>query len=529
MNANRDEKIGLSSSLSSKSGPKRFQFEAITLAAVCRELSELTGAKVQAVRQPNDNTVVLELYGLGNVSQFLLCSHAEFFRVHLVTRKPAIPKEPPRFCAALRAHLEGRVLEKVTMVASDRVLLLDFEDRRLVAELMGKHSNLLLLDAENKILSAAQWVGTSKSKRPIQPNQPYVLPPVLGDAPDLEEFRDFDAVLKQIRPRQQVASFNLAPGFSVNLGAYPFDMAAATPDWQPRQTMSLALESFYDVYAQAFEIQQRQRNLSAQLERVLVAREVALQGLYEARDQGGRAAKWQLYGDLLLTYAKTILPGSDQADLFDYEGNPCPIKLDPELSAKDNALAYFEKAKKAKKRLPMTLEQIQRLEADKAKVEEALFEVLEAKQLSDLDAIEVFAKSKRWLNQQPLPVARKEERPYEGHRIRETLGPQNHKILYGETATANDYLTMRLGKGNDYWLHIRGQTSAHVLIQTQNQPDKVSRETLMFAAKIAVQNSNQKHASHVPVDYTLKKYVRKPKGSPVGTVYYTQEKTLHVD
>lgn len=499
------------------------------LAAVCRELSELIGSKVQAVRQPNELTVVLELHGRGSTVQLLLCSHAEFYRVHLVSRKPAIPLEPPRLCVAMRAHLDGRVLEKVTMVAGDRVLLLDFQDRRVIVELMGKHSNILLLDENNLVLSAAQWVGASKSKRPIQPNQPYVLPPVLGDGADLSDFKDFGLVVARTTPRQPVESLALSPGFSLQMGAYPFDMAHVTADWQPRSTMSLALESFYDTFAQRYELEHRVRSLSAQLERVLNSREVALQGLYEARDQGGRAAKWQLYGELLLTYGKTILPGSDQADLFDYEGNPCPVRLDPDLDAKTNALKYFEKAKKAKGRLPMTLEQIGRLEADKLRVEEALFELLEAKQLTDVDSIELLAKSKRWLVSQPLPVARKEDRPYEGHRIRETLGPQNHKILYGETATANDYLTMRLGKGNDYWLHIRGQTSAHVLIQTQGQPDKVSRETLMFAAKIAVLNSNQKHASHVPVDYTLKKYVRKPKGSPVGTVYYTQEKTLHVD
>jgi predicted ribosome quality control (RQC) complex YloA/Tae2 family protein len=508
---------------------KRFQFEAVVLAAVCRELEALIGSKVQAVRQPNELTVVFEMHGRGSTVHLLLCSHAEFYRVHLVSRKPAIPLEPPRFCAALRAHLDGRVLEKVTMAAGDRVLVLDFQDRRVIVELMGKHSNILLLDENNLVLSAAQWVGSSKSKRPIQPNQPYVLPPVLGDGEDISSFKDFALVVAHTTPRQTVASLSLDPGFSLRWGAYPFDMAHVAPDWQPRASMSVALESFYEPFVQRFELEQRVRSLSAVLERVIASREVALQGLYEARDQGGRAAKWQLYGDLLLTYGNTILPGSDQADLFDYEGQPCPVKLDPELDAKSNALKYFEKAKKAKGRLPMTVEQIGRLEADKARLEEALFDLLEAKQLTDVDAVEALAKSKRWLNAQPLPVARKEDRPYEGHRIREILGPQNHKILYGETATANDYLTMRLGKGNDYWLHIRGQTSAHVLVQTLGQPDKVSRETLMFAAKIAVLNSNQKHASHVPVDYTLKKYVRKPKGSPVGTVYYTQEKTLHVD
>ena len=113
--------------------------------------------------------------------------------------------------------------------------------------------------------------------------------------------------------------------------------------------------------------------------------------------------------------------------------------------------------------------------------------------------------------------------------MRDVLGPNNYRILYGENSEANDYLTLRVAKSNDYWLHVRGHTSAHVVVQTHNQPDKVPREVLMVAAKIAVQNSNQKHAGYVAVDYTLKKYVRKPKSAAKGSALYVNEKTLHVE
>ena len=109
------------------------------------------------------------------------------------------------------------------------------------------------------------------------------------------------------------------------------------------------------------------------------------------------------------------------------------------------------------------------------------------------------------------------------------MAPGGYRVLYGENAESNDYLTLRVAKPNDWWLHIRGSQSAHVVVQTLNQPDKVQRETLLFAAKVAVMNSPSKHAGFVPVDYTLKKYVRKPKGSKVGAAVYTHEKTLHVD
>jgi predicted ribosome quality control (RQC) complex YloA/Tae2 family protein len=123
----------------------------------------------------------------------------------------------------------------------------------------------------------------------------------------------------------------------------------------------------------------------------------------------------------------------------------------------------------------------------------------------------------------------KEDRPYEGHRVRELLGPGGFTILYGETAEANDYLTLRVAKPNDYWLHLRGGVSAHVVIQTGNHPEKVQKEVLLFAAKVVVQHSPSKHAGYVPVDYTLKKHVRKPRGAPKGTALYTHEKTLHIE
>lgn len=126
-----------------------------------------------------------------------------------------------------------------------------------------------------------------------------------------------------------------------------------------------------------------------------------------------------------------------------------------------------------------------------------------------------------------LPT-RQEDRPFEGHRIRELIGPKNVRILYGENAQANDYLTLRVAKPDDWWLHVRGDVSAHVVIPTQRKPDSIPHEALLFAAQIAAKSSPQKHSSMVAVDCALRKYVRKQKGAPAGTVVYTHERTFHV-
>jgi predicted ribosome quality control (RQC) complex YloA/Tae2 family protein len=262
---------------------------------------------------------------------------------------------------------------------------------------------------------------------------------------------------------------------------------------------------------------------------VLLAREVALASLIEARDTGKKAAGWQRRGELLLAYAHEVRPDEESVELTDYDGQPIEIKLDPELSAKENALKYFDKAKRAKGRQGQVAEQIDRIEKSADEIRMVIIQTEEAKSLQLLGDVEEIVRKNRWTHDQPIAKGGVIERPFEGHRIRDIMGPSNYRILYGENAESNDYLTLRVAKSNDYWLHVRGHTSAHVIIQTHNQPEKVSKEVLLAAARIAVQNSNQKHAGYVSVDYVLKKYVRKPKGGPKGTALYTNEKTLHVE
>ena len=487
----------------------------------------MMGAKVQSVRQPNNDTVILELYGRGQTRNLLISCHPEFFRAHFTTRKSSTLQNPPQFCTALRTNLVGLSLEAVTMTASDRILKLDFGDWKLISELMGKHSNMILVNTNNTVQAAAQWIGKAKSKRPILAQHKYENPPVLRGLPDATEFKEPP---KTILPRQNPRnSDKWQPGFSGSMGAYPFDLSDQYPDWMPNDSISYALENYYLIEIQRREIESKRSWLLSQLNRVLLAREVAFASLIEARDTGGKAVGWQRNGELLLAYAHEVKPDMESIVLNDYDASPMEIRLDPELSAKENALRYFDKAKRAKGRQGQVAEQIDRIQGSAAQLRVAITQVEEAKSMQILGGLEEEARKNRWTQEQPVAKGGVIDRPFDGHRIRDTLGPNNYKILYGENAESNDYLTLRVAKSNDYWLHVRGHTSAHVVIQTNNQPDKVPKEVLLAAAKIAVQNSNQKHAGYVSVDYVLKKYVRKPKGGAKGTALYTNEKTLHVE
>ena len=510
------------------------------------------------------------LYAGAGETYFLLSCDPVFARAYFTTRRPGNQPQPPAFCSSLRSKLDGTRLVKARQVGFDRILHLDFEgaqgEFRLIAELMGKHSNLILVGADGRIVSSAKVVGASKSSRVVAANRPYEPPPTPPRPTIFEARMDEDlsglegaspflvrlieamtnseqalsthppgtdpvvvrqAVLREIQNAVLTREFD--PVLSGGHGAYPLSVAPLGLPELSRSSISIALEQHFATAIPAYEAAQLKGSLLAQLRRVLLARELAVSELSQARDAGDRAGKHQLLGELILAYGFGLEPASKELTATDYEGNPVIITLDPELTPLENANRYFEKAKKAKQRLPLVLDQLARLEEDRARVDAFLRRVEDAERFDELRDLQAEARERKWLHSQPAPTAKKEDRPYEGHRIRELIGPGGVTILYGENATSNDYLTLRVAKPDDWWLHVRGGISAHVVIPTKRHPEKVQKEALLYAAKVAVQNSPSKHSGYVPVDYTLRKYVRKPRGAPAGTALYTHEKTLHVE
>ena len=503
----------------------RIPFDATVLGAVVAELTPFTGGKVQRVVQPNENTVCLELYGGPNlgVASLLISCHAEQFRIHFVTRRHPNPSEAPTFCMSLRARLDGQHLERVEQVGGDRLVRLSFANgHALVIELMGKHSNIMLLDEHKRVVSAAKWVARTKSVRPIQPGQPYVLPPVMQVGADLSPFA------RKLVGAGGSVDGAIYPVLSVGNGAYPYSVAALGLSEVARPTISIALEQHYDAAIPAAAAEALRGSQSIDLKRVLFAREVAVTDLESAVENGLRAGELQRLGELLLAYGPGQSWPRTVLDAFDYDGAPIAIPTDPELDFKANAERYFTRARKAKDRLEFARGQLSRLTVERDAMASVLESVEMAVSLAELTKLHEQASAKRWLHVQHH-AEKEKDRPFEGHRVREVHGPGGCRVLFGENAEANDYLTLRVAKPNDFWLHVRGGTSAHVIIATNNQPDRVGPEALMFAAQVAVKNSVSKHAGIVAVDYTLKKHVRKSKGAPAGSAFYTHERTLHVE
>ncbi len=528
----------------------RIPFDSLCLAAITYELQAFVGGKVQRISQPNEYDIVIDLYARG-LGMLLISVHPEYARVHFVTKRAENPAQPPQFCTALRSRIGISRLISAEQRGFDRILDMRFEgpegEFMLVAELMGKHSNAMLLDSTDSVVAAAKWVKPSMSKRPIQAGMKYKPPPFdpkpsllsanpnddlkgrEGASPFLLQWIAAQGRLGLNEVQKMVAEGSFGAFLVPGVGAYPLNLTPLGLTGQPKSTLSLALEVHFSEAIIRGQVLASKASLRSQVERVKLARETALHDLQQAIAAGRGAGKDQLKGELILAYGPAMPPGQSVLKAQDYEGQEMVIKLNPELDFKQNANRYFDKAKRAKARLGYVEDQRERLSLDLADIDALLVRLEVAERMVEVEELLAEAKSRKWLNKPPEPKAAKEERPYEGHRIRELIGPGGYTVLYGENAESNDYLTLRVAKPNDWWLHVRGSNSSHVIVQTKNQPDKVQRETLMYAAKVAVQNSPSKHAGYVPVDYTLKKYVRKAKGAPKGSALYTHEKTLHVE
>ena len=503
----------------------RIPFDAIALRAVVDELTPYVGSKVQRIVQPDAWTVVIELYGgpeLG-VANLLVSCHPEFYRVHFVTLRHAGGGEPPTFCATLRARLVGRRMVAVSQLFGERILDLVFEENyRLVVELMGKHSNVMLVERGGAVLAAAKWVRGDKSSRPILSGKPYLRPPVLGGPARLSPFAE------KLKAAGGVVEGPPHIVLSIGNGAYPYSVAPLGLPEISRPSLSIALEQHYDAALIEAQAAALRSNLLSDLKRVILAREVALNDLALATEDGDRAREYQETGELILAYGQGLPESAERLEVQGYDGLPRSIPLDPTLDFKDNAEWWFAKGKRAKNRLAHVHDQQARLGPELEELRLLASRVESAATLGELEECKRVADIRHWLRSAHVLV-KPEAKRFDGHRVRELVGPGNLRVLYGETAEANDYLTLRVAKSNDYWLHVRGHRSAHVVIATNNHPEVVGPEALRFAAEVAAKQSAIKHSGVIPVDYTLKKYVRKPKGAAVGLAVYTHEKTLHVE
>lgn len=552
------------------------------MAAAVDELRHrFMGAWVDQVYQPDPLSVVLAFTGGGPRRFWMASSDARWARSHAVGQRPAGGEMPPAFCMLLRKHLNGSHLTGMEQVRFDRILRLTFvrggEERVLVHEVMGKHSNLLLLDEGGTILGAVKNVPAAQSRvRPVLPGLPYTpIPDDRADPRDLTPgqlrerlagvadaagitsalsgwgtFAAREALARGGEPAEQVHRLmeavqrsefqplvlEEADGRPKGVWAFP-SVQAGWEHGTPAGSLSTACERFYLHLESTAALEARRKTVLGTLQRALKTARIQLTEA-EAALEGLEAAELlKIQGELLAGAGSRVERGTEAVALpnwYDPDQKPLRIALDPELDGRENAERYFHRYRRATAAAETALERIPELTGQVAALERLAEEAETADeerlQLLMPEAREAAPRLVHAPHQQSAPQGGKRPEPEFPSGVRIKRVPcAGWEILYGENATSNDFLTTKLARPADLWLHARAVTGAHVVIRDVHTLDRLPPDVLREAARIAAAHSEARHSSVVPVDYTFRRYVRKPRGSGPGRVTYSAEKTVDVD
>ena len=555
--------------------------DALSLAAILPDLNAYAGHRFAGVRQPDPQTVVLGLRD-GRRTEEILCSiHPTAARIHLGA--PHIAGERlGTFGLLLRSRLIDARLTGARQPPFERIVYLELDTldgpHTLVAELMGRHSNLILVrgaGAAGTVIGALKIVTERMSHRTIGPGRPYRLPPadrpppdtidaaslapllsgerplwralaqgILGLGPVLAREAALRAHLDPVSPAEGAAASAVSLADTVHALARAFGAEQFAPtlylrDERPAafaalplrvyaaldavavDTMSDAVRRYYDAAAGGTALEERRRALTAAVQHGLGQTERALAANRASLAESEAAARFRLFGDLLLTYGRETPPGAASLRVPDHTagGAVVDIPLDPALGPVENAQRYFRRYAKARAGTSAIPARIAALESTALALREALVQIETAASTDDLYEVHADLTARRMVRRAPRtrPAARTGPRRFEG--------PDGAVIVAGRSARENDHVTFHVAGPDDLWLHARALPGAHVILKASGTPTEAA---VAAAAQVAAYYSEGRTAAQVAIDVLPRRRVRKARGAAPGAVLYEGERTLRV-
>ena len=541
--------------------------DGLSLFACIREMQPLVGGKIEKVQQPNKDILILHIHTLthGRV-KLMLCIHAENGRMQLISRNFENPEKAPAFCMLLRKHLIGCRIASIEQAGLNRIAVislngkdafLDAMQLQLVVELMGRHGNLFLLDADGRIMDCMRHFGISEqAARICLPNVPYEKPP------EAEKLSPFSATKEQLdsyargrMPRywlsdavhgisrlcaeqivsddtpedeivpsvlkvfSDLAAGRFLPCIVANAGILPFVPKNAS--YRSFPSMDEAQDAFYRSRDEQAIITRSRTALRSVLEHAKKRTEKRLTECMQTIGDASRIERDRLYGELLTGVKGSGGSRSSIVVQNYYENPPVPIEipLDPKFSVSENAKRYFKRYQKNKSARTHALEQSEALREELDYLKGQLLNV--AACTSEEEFVEIRDELIRMhYIRENNPERRRTQAKSRPMHYRTDRGTE---IFVGKNNLQNEQL-VRTSDPNATWLHAKGIPSSHVILNSEEP----SREELALAAKICAFHSEASASENVPVDYTLVKYVKKPSGSRPGFVNYFHQHTLYV-
>ena len=520
---------------------------------------ELLGGRIQKINQPFEQELVLQIRSNRKSHKLLLSAHSVFGRVQLTDTTFENPAVPNTFIMVMRKYLQGAVIEAIQQVENDRILEISVSNKNeigdsvavtLVIEIMGKHSNIILLDkASGKIIEAIKHVGFSQnSYRTILPGSTYVAPPQTGslnpftvdDEKLFEILHTEDLEPKRLQQIFQGLGRDTATELSCRLTVdklKTFRAFFASPT-QPSlteksfsallfsdsktqmSTLSELLDTFYKDKAERDRVNQQASELIRRVENELEKNRKKLGKQEEELLATENAEEFRQKGELLTTFLHQVPNDQDQVELDNYyTGEKIIIALDKALTPNQNAQRYFkryQKLKEAVKHLTSLIEETRNTILYLESVETALAQA----------SLTEIAEIREELIQTGFIRRRQREKIQKRQKPEKYLATDGQTIiLVGRNNLQNDELTFKMAKKDELWFHAKDIPGSHVVITGNLQP---SDEVKTDAAELAAYFSKARLSNLVQVDMIETRKLNKPTGGKPGFVTYTGQKTLRV-
>ena len=560
--------------------------DGLTLGFMARELREtLSDGRIEKVSQPEKDMLVLVVRAQGKNYKLLLSAAPSFARAHLTDANYQNPADAPMFCMLMRKHLQGGRLTSLEQLGGDRVLKLTIENkdelgdtapRELYLELMGRHSNLTLVK-DGRIVDAIRHVSGDMSRvRQALPGLSFVPPPAQDKIDPAELTEDalterlsqlsgpldkaLSASIRGLSPvaareiafratglhRTELSDLNIAElsgvicalfgrmpqmarptaqmgpdGLMADVLPFPY-LSLETNLQKPYPTLSAALDAFYFGRDRRDRMNQKSQALKRLIKTHLERDEKKLALQEEELTASAKMEEYRVAGELLTAQAYLVPRGAETVSLpnfYDPQGGTVEIALDVALTPAQNAQKYFKRYRKARVAQDLAKEQKEKTLKEIELLEQALFDLEESETEQDMADVRKALEEGGIVKPAAGKSGKKKPRQPESAPMR-FLAPDGTEIIVGKNSAQNDRVT-GAAKGTDTWLHAKDMPGSHVIVKAE----RPSPDTLAMALRLAAWYSKGKGVS-VPVDYTLRKHVKKPGGSPAGFVIYTNQKTV---
>lgn len=532
-------------------------YDGIMLSRVVENLqTQLERGRINKIYQISQYELLFHIRSHAQNLKLLMSIHPMYARMQLTSLNYPTPPSPNAFTMLLRKHLEGAYLESIQQIQLDRIVkmifvgtneLKDIVRYTIYVEIMGKHSNVVVVNENNKIIDCLKRVSPAmNTTRILQPGAIYQYPPMIdklnpfthayvptdnltkiyqGFSPELsrevlyrmdhgETFEEIMTMLKTathlyLHKTKDKEYFHIIP------------LTHLQTDYQEYSLFD-GLDQHYDIIDQKDRIKQQTSDLSKYIHNEYQKNVSKLNKLEKTLFDSQNSDEFRIKGDLLFANLHLIQKGQKEVTVENYyDGTMMTIELDERYDGKTNAKKYYAKYQKAKNALHHLQEQIS-LTKDEIDYFDSLITMMENASYYDALEIKEELENLGYLKKKKVKQVHRKKNKFH---IETYLTKDNIMIYVGKNNLQNDYLTFKMASRHDMWFHVKDMPGSHVVVHSE----ELDEYTIRLASKMAAYFSKGKMSSSVPVNYTQIKTLKKPQGAKPGTVILSHYSTIYID